>query len=101
MEFYFNDYVSKALLRGVKKKNQDIRPWKGTDDIQLTKRELEVLKLICQEYTSVEIAKELFISARTVENHRKSLLGKTNVRNTAGLVIFAIQNQLIDIGKKG
>lgn len=96
-EFYFNDYVSKALLRGIQKKHNEIRPWKTGDSDQLTKREIEVLNLICQERTSAEIADELFISTRTVENHRKSLLTKTGVRNTAGLIIYAIRNQLIDI----
>lgn len=96
-EFYFNDYVSKALLRGMQKNHKEIRPWKPNDNLQLTKRELEILDLICKEYTSPEIAKELFISTRTVENHRKSLLGKTGVKNTAGLIIFAIRNQLIEI----
>lgn len=96
-EFYFNDYVSKALLRGMQKKQKEVRPWKAADNLQLTKREMEVLDLICKEYTSAEIANELFISIRTVENHRKSLLAKTDVRNTAGLIIFAIRNQLVDI----
>ena len=96
-EFYFNDYVSKALLRGIQKKQKEVRPWKGNDTVELTKRELEVLELICREHTSPEIAKELFISSRTVENHRKSLLGKTGVRNTAGLIIYAIRNQLIEM----
>ncbi|MEZ4991656.1 MAG: helix-turn-helix transcriptional regulator [Saprospiraceae bacterium] len=44
---------------------------------------MEVLNLICREFTSGEIAEQLFISIRTVENHRNSLLSKTGVRNTA------------------
>ncbi|MEN0004590.1 MAG: response regulator transcription factor [Bacteroidota bacterium] len=96
-EFYFNDYVSKALLKGMQKKQREIRPWKTADHLQLTKREMEVLTLICKEYTSAEIAEELFISIRTVENHRKNLMNKTSVRNTAGLVIFSIRNQLVQL----
>lgn len=96
-EFYFNDYVSKALLSGMQKKPKEIRPWEGANNISLTKREMEVLQLICKEHTSAEIASALYISPRTVENHRKSLLEKTGAKNTAGLVIFAIQNQLIDL----
>lgn len=92
--FYFNDYVSKALLKGLQKPQKKVSLWGGTE--QVSKRELEVLTLICQEYTSVEIAEQLFISARTVENHRKSLLEKTGVRNTAGLILFAVKNNLID-----
>lgn len=96
-EFYFNDYVSKALLKGMQRNQKEVRPWKAADNLQFTKRELEVLALICREFTSAEIAKELFISSRTVENHRKSLLAKTGVRNTAGLIIYAIRHQLIQM----
>lgn len=98
-EFYFNDYVSKALLKGMQKKQKEIRPWKKSENLQLTKREMEVLHLICQERTSAEIGEELFISIRTVENHRKSLLSKTGVRNTAGLIIYAIRNELVELDR--
>jgi DNA-binding CsgD family transcriptional regulator len=64
--------------------------------ISLTIREIEVLNLICQELTAQEIAEKLFISVRTVDGHRNNLLEKTGARNTAGLVIFAIKNNLVD-----
>jgi DNA-binding NarL/FixJ family response regulator len=63
----------------------------------LTKREIEVLKLLCDDQTSKEIGKSMSISSRTVENHRKNLLLKTKSKGTAGLVIYAIQNNLISI----
>lgn len=63
----------------------------------LTKRELEVLKLICQEKTAQEISEILFISKRTVEGHRNNLLLKTEAKNTAGLVIYAARNHLISV----
>ena len=56
-----------------------------------------MLQLICEEQTTAEIAKKLFISVRTVEGHRKNLVEKTGVRNTAGLVIYAIKNKLIEV----
>lgn len=62
----------------------------------LSERELEILKLICQQMTSQEIADKLFIARRTVEGHKGNLLLKTSVKNTAGLVIYAIQNNLIN-----
>ncbi|MCH2490793.1 MAG: response regulator transcription factor [Flavobacteriales bacterium] len=65
------------------------------DDSFLTQREREVLELICLQHTTPEIAKKLFISPRTVEVHRKNLLDKTDAKNIAGLVIFAIQNNLV------
>lgn len=60
----------------------------------LTKREQDVLKLICQEKSTKEIASELFISIHTVETHRANLLSKIKARNTAGIVKWAIQNDL-------
>jgi DNA-binding NarL/FixJ family response regulator len=62
----------------------------------LSPREKEVLQLIAEEHTSSEIAKMLFISEKTVEKHRASLMEKLNVRNLAGLVRFAIKYRLVD-----
>ncbi len=74
-------------------KKQDSR--KGMPLISiLTKREQDVLKLICQEKSTKEIASELFISIHTVETHRANLLSKIKARNTAGIVKWAIQNDL-------
>lgn len=61
----------------------------------LTERELEVLMLICQEFTNKEIAEQLYISVRTVDAHRRNLLQKTGARNTAGLVSFAYSQKLV------
>jgi DNA-binding CsgD family transcriptional regulator len=54
-----------------------------------------VLKLIAMEYTSDEIAKQLFIAKSTVDTHRKNLIGKLNVKNAVGLGLFAERNGLI------
>lgn len=62
----------------------------------LSERELEILKLICQQKTAPEIAEILFIATRTVEGHKNNLFAKTGARNVAGLVIYSVQNQLID-----
>ncbi len=63
-----------------------------TENIDITKREIEVLELICKGMSNTEIAEKLFISKRTVDKHRENLLLKTGSKNTAGLVIFAIKN---------
>ncbi len=60
----------------------------------LTDREKEVLKLICEEYESKEIADKLNLGIRTIESHRRNLLAKTNSKNMAGLVIYALTNQI-------
>ena len=63
----------------------------------LSKREIDVLELICAQKTTSEIADKLFISPRTVEGHRNNLLLKTQSKNVAGLVIYGIQKKLIEI----
>ncbi len=66
------------------------------DANHISKREKEVLELICQQYSTPEIADRLFISSRTVEGHRNSLLLKTGSKNTAGLVVYAIESKMVD-----
>lgn len=61
----------------------------------LSKRETEVIKLICQEYNTQEIADQLFLSPHTVETHRANILLKIGAKNTAGLVLWAVQNEII------
>ena len=65
--------------------------------IVLSKRETEVLQLICNGYTNSEIAEKLHISPKTVDNHRTNLLQKTNTKNSAHLVMYAIKNHLIEV----
>ncbi|MBL4654978.1 MAG: response regulator transcription factor, partial [Bacteroidia bacterium] len=65
-------------------------------DINPTKREIEILKLISHEYTSPQIAEKLFISTYTVDTHRKNLIAKLDVKNVAGLVKYAVQNGLVE-----
>lgn len=68
---------------------------KNVDEI-LSKREIEILKLICKEYSNADIAGKLFLSISTVETHRKNLIAKLGVNNTVGLVKFALKNKLIE-----
>jgi DNA-binding NarL/FixJ family response regulator len=64
---------------------------------KLTDREMEILQLICQGHTNSEIAEKLVLSKRTIDKHRENLLQKTDSKNTANLVIFAIRNGYWDI----
>lgn len=92
-------YINERTLRAIQNnmgRRQKARTPAGTN-IQLTRREEEVLSLICHQFTSEEIAEKLFISIKTVNGHRNNLLQKTNARNAAGLVIFALKNNLVDL----
>ena len=65
--------------------------------LELTPREIEIIGLICEEYTNKEIAEKLYISPRTVEGHRNRILEKTQCKNIAGVVIYAIEHNLYDV----
>lgn len=88
--FYLNDAVNKVLLHGLVN-GRKVKPSFNEID-PLSERELEVLRGICQEFTTAEIAERIFVSPRTVEFHRNNLLLKTGARNAAGLVVYAMTN---------
>jgi DNA-binding NarL/FixJ family response regulator len=83
-------FSQELLLRLIKHKPE-------VSNIELTRREKEVLELICKGYSNQQISEELYISQRTVERHRSSLLDKTNSRNSISLVVHAIKNNLVKI----
>ena len=95
--FYYNEAVLKVINDGLISTSNKSKLIKSIfSEDYLTNREKEILKLICLQYSTAEIAEKIFISPRTVEGHRNSLLLKTESRNVAGLVVFAIQNKVID-----
>jgi DNA-binding NarL/FixJ family response regulator len=89
---YFSKEVSAILIEQL---HMPRSHKKHLNDIPLTPREIEVLELIAQEFSNQEIADRLFISIRTVDTHRRNMLEKLGVRNTAGLVRYAIKNGLL------
>jgi len=92
---YFSDDVTQTIMKGLMKQRKAGKQKEGFFP-KISRREKEVLRLIIQEHTTQEIANKLFISLKTVESHRSSLLNKMNARNTAGLVRIAIENNLLD-----
>ncbi|QHI35498.1 Oxygen regulatory protein NreC [Kordia antarctica] len=94
--FYYDERVLKIIHENLlSAKSKRIKS--DLDNNLLTKREKEILELICNQYTTNEIADKLFISPRTVEGHRNNLLLKTESKNVAGLVIYGIQKKLIEL----
>ncbi len=90
--FHYTDYIVELL------RNKLIygKPTPESASL-LSEREIDVLHRICEQKTAKEIAKELFISPRTVEGHRNKLLEKTKSKNIAGLIIFAVENALFKV----
>lgn len=83
--------ISDALLW--EKKNAKSRSQKKA--ISITRRELDIIRLACQELSSIEIAENLHINVRTVESHRKRMIAKTNTKNFIGVILYALRNQLL------
>ncbi|MEO7266108.1 MAG: response regulator transcription factor [Ferruginibacter sp.] len=92
--FYLNPFVNKVLIRKNYNK-QKINP-SLTSEVVLSEREKEVLTLVCMEFTANEIAGKMSISARTVEAIKDRLMERFGVKNSVGLVFYAMKNQLID-----
>jgi len=92
--FYYNEIVMEVIHQNMIS-NATSRT--VLDEDFLTEREKEVMELICKQYSSAEIGEMLSLSTRTVDGHRNNLLLKTNSKNMAGLVIFAIQNKIINL----
>ena len=87
---YFSQELMQNLLRNYNAIHETKEP-----DAELSEREIEILLLICSGLSNQKIGDQLFISKRTVEKHRANILCKTNCKNTAGLVMYAIKYQLI------
>ncbi|HLP72520.1 MAG TPA: response regulator transcription factor [Bacteroidales bacterium] len=88
---YFSQELLYHVIQKIKHRENESK------SASLSKREKEILLKICEGFSNQEIAESLFISKRTVDKHRANLLGKTNSKNTASLILFAIKNKLIEI----
>lgn len=93
---YFSKEVSGKLFSQLSRRRQSRVNEVSGESIPLTEREKDVLKLIATEFTNQEIAEKLSISIRTVDTHRRNLLQKLQVKNTAGLVRYAFQIGLVE-----
>lgn len=91
-EVYLSPEIEKALMNTLRNQARE----KAEFIPQLTRRELQVLKLIAAEHTTKEIAETLFLSENTIETHRRNLLSKLNVRNVAGMIKVALKRGLIE-----
>jgi DNA-binding NarL/FixJ family response regulator len=96
-EQYFSKSIQSKLNASFSKKplNNGVTSGENAFFSTLTPREIEVLKLIAQQYNSKEISKLLHISINTVETHRKNLILKLNVKNVVGLAIYAVKNNIV------
>jgi DNA-binding NarL/FixJ family response regulator len=91
--YYLNNFVNRVLLKK-SAKNKTIPSL--NNEINISEKEKEVIRLLCLEFTASEIAQKMEISARTVESVKDRLMERFGLKNTAGLVFYAVKNNLID-----
>lgn len=95
-ENYFSQKILQNIILNM---NSAFSPARQSDTLnfKLTRRETEILTLICKGYTNPEISEKLFLSQRTIEGHKSNLFSKTGVKNSINLVMYAMKNKLVEI----
>jgi DNA-binding NarL/FixJ family response regulator len=94
-DYYFNEHLSITLIKQLAGNTHTGNFGQSLADFN--EREIEVLKLVCQEYSNQEIADKICLSVRTVEGYRARLFEKTKSKNLVGLVIFAVKTGIISV----
>ena len=95
-EFYFNSLTNKALLNNLRQRNPIVPEKLIADEVRLSDKEITVLKLMCEEKSTREIAQAVELSPRTVEAIRDKLRSKTGSKSTAGLIMYAVKHKLLN-----
>jgi DNA-binding NarL/FixJ family response regulator len=93
-QFYFPESSTTSMFRLMKKLSFSPYP---KPSVLFSERELEVVSLVCQDFSSKEIASSLSLSNRTIESHRVNIMQKMNVKSVAGMVAFAYTNGLVNL----
>ncbi|MEP6674159.1 MAG: response regulator transcription factor [Ferruginibacter sp.] len=95
-EYYFNALTNKALLTNLKQRNVSMPQKFMAEEARLNDKEITILRLMCEEKSTKEIAEAVDLSPRTVEAIRDKLKVKTGAKSTAGLIMYAVKHKLID-----
>lgn len=91
-EYYFNALTNKALIDGLRNKRHD----DGPQDVKLNEKEITILRLMCEEKSTKEIADIVDLSPRTVEAIRDKLKSKVGAKSTAGLIMYAVKHNIME-----
>ena len=94
---YFSSEILRQIIVQQHQNTSTNTSTPNTSNAQFTARENEVLQLLCKGLSVTEIADKLFLSAKTIESHRSTLLKKTNSKNTINLILFAFKNKLAEL----
>jgi two-component system, NarL family, response regulator DegU len=92
-DYYYGPFLNKVMHRRFLDKSRKKEASFG-NKVHFTERELEIIQLVCEGLTTVQIADKVCLSSRTVDGHRNTIMDKLGVKNTAGVVVYAVKNQL-------
>jgi DNA-binding NarL/FixJ family response regulator len=95
-EYYFNSLTNKALLTNLKQRNVSTPEHLMPQEVNLSEKETTILRLMCEEKSTKEIADMVDLSPRTVEAIRDKLKVKTGSKSTAGLIMYAVKHKIIE-----
>lgn len=93
-DYYYGPFLTRVMHRKMLDKSRKREPLHFDAKVNLTARELEILRLICEGHTTAQIADKVFLSDRTVEGHRNRIMEKIGAKNTAGMVVYAVKNDI-------
>ena len=96
-DYYFDNELGSVIRDAILWNNNKGYPHDFSKSVSLTEREIEIIKMACAEFSSKQIASKLFISTRTVENHRKRIIEKSHAKNFIGVVLYALKINAINI----
>lgn len=94
--YYLNERTSKMLISQMVKSGT-VKPVFEDDRVEFTKIELDVIRLICEEKSALEISDDLFKSKRTIDGHRANIMRKIGARNVTGIVMYAVKNNIVQL----
>jgi len=93
-DYYYGPFLNRVMHRKMLDKSRKRDSPLFDTKVNLTTREIEVLRLICEGHTTAQIADKVFLSDRTVEGHRNRIMEKIGAKNTAGMVVYAVKNNI-------
>lgn len=96
-DYYFDVELSSVIRDAILWDKNGRHYFDSSKSVTFTKREVEIIKMVCHEMSTKQIANSLFISSRTVDNHKKNIMNKTQTKNFVGVILFALKINAISL----
>lgn len=96
-DYYFDNELGSVIRDAILWDKNSNLYFDFSKSVTFTKREVEIIKMVCREMSTKQIANSLFISSRTVENHKKNIMEKTQTKNFIGVILYAMKINVINI----